>query len=173
MNTKVLDKIEQKYMKKLPKFKVGDTIAVHTIVREGSKQRIQIFRGIVLAIKGSGTRKTFTVRKISQGIGVEKIFPLYSPNIEKIEVIKRGSVRRSKIYYMRERIGKLAMKINEGQLSEKELAELEAEMKELEMDVEAAEAEADSEEENKSEAEATDAEEATEAAKQEKAEDNK
>ncbi|MCA9382823.1 50S ribosomal protein L19 [Candidatus Dojkabacteria bacterium] len=115
MNTELLTKIEKPFMKKAPKFQVGDTVAVYTIVREGSdKKRIQIFKGLVIAIKGSGTRKMFTVRKISAGIGVEKIFPLNSPNIEKIEVLRAGKVRRSKIYYMRDRIGKQAMKVDEG-----------------------------------------------------------
>ncbi len=110
MNTILLSKIEQGYLKEnLPAFSVGDTIKVHTKIIEGEKQRIQLFEGIVLAIKGSGTRKTFTVRRISNGIGVEKIFPLHSPNIAKIDVIKTGSVRRAKLYYMRERIGKKAM----------------------------------------------------------------
>jgi len=112
MNTQLLEKIEKPYMKKVRKFNVGDTVNVKTIVREGEKTRIQAFKGIVLAIKGSGTRKTFTVRKIAtNGIGVEKIFPLYSPNIESIELIKKGKVRRSKLYYMSSRVGKKAMKI--------------------------------------------------------------
>ncbi len=115
MDTKLLKTAEKDYMKKnIPVFDVGDTIAVHTIIREKDKQRIQIFRGIVIAIKNSGARRTFTVRRISSGIGVEKIFPLYSPNIKKIEFIKKGHVRRSKLYYMRNRIGKQAMKIKEG-----------------------------------------------------------
>ncbi len=120
MDTKLLNKIEKDYIKNdLPTFKVGDTIAVHNIIREGDKSRIQIFKGIVIAIKNSGSRKTFTVRKIaSNSIGVEKIFPLHSPNIKKIDIIKKGKVRRSKLYYMRNRIGKNAMKIKEA-ISEK------------------------------------------------------
>lgn len=112
----VITKIEKSYLKKAPRFEVGDTVSVHTIVREGDKQRIQIFKGIVLAIKGEGLGKTFTVRKISSGIGVEKIFPLHSPNIDKIEVLKSGKVTSSKIYYMRDRVGKRALKVAEGDM---------------------------------------------------------
>lgn len=118
MDTKILDKVENQFIKTdVPQFEVGDTIAVHTIIREGEKQRTQIFKGIVLAIKGSGTRKTFTVRKISSGIGVEKIFPIHSPNISKIEFIRKGKVKRSKLYFMRDRIGKRATKVAEGKVS--------------------------------------------------------
>ncbi|MBN1331403.1 50S ribosomal protein L19 [Candidatus Dojkabacteria bacterium] len=120
MDTDILNKAEQTYLKTdIPEFEVGDTIAVHTIIREKGKQRIQVFKGVVIAIKGSGTRKTFTVRKVATGgIGVEKILPLHSPNIKKIEFIKKGKVKRSKIYYMRKRIGKLATKISEGEMRE-------------------------------------------------------
>lgn len=114
MNEETIKKnVEEKYLKQHPTFGVGDTIAVSLVVREGDKKRIQIFKGIVLAMKGSGVSKTFTVRKISAGIGVEKILPFNSPNISSIEVLKRGAVRRSKIYYMRKRIGKKALKIEE------------------------------------------------------------
>jgi len=117
-----LTKIEKPFLKKAPRFEVGDTVAVHAIVREGDKQRIQVFKGIVLSIKGEGLGRTFTVRKISSGVGVEKIFPLHSPNIEKIEVLKSGKVTSSKIYYMRKRVGKRALKIDEGAMySEAEL----------------------------------------------------
>lgn len=110
MNTTLLNKVEKEYLKEgMPEFYVGDTLKVHTKIVEGEKQRIQIFEGIVIAMKGSGTRKSFTIRKMSQGIGVEKILPLHSPNIAKIEVVKHGSVRRAKLYYMRQRIGKQAM----------------------------------------------------------------
>ncbi len=118
MNTELLVKIEKPYLKKIDKFNVGDTIEVYNIVREGKKSRIQIFKGIVISMKGSGTRKMFMVRKISYGIGVEKIFPLYSPNIEKIVIVKRGNVRRAKLYYMRKRIGKKALKITDGEIQE-------------------------------------------------------
>lgn len=114
MKQEILKQIEAKYTKALPKFAVGDTVAVSTIVREGDKKRTQIFRGIVLAIKGAGLSKTFTVRKISAGVGVEKIFPVNSPNISDLKIIKTGSVRRAKIFYMRKRIGKKALKIKDG-----------------------------------------------------------
>lgn len=95
------------------KFNVGDIVRVHHRIQEGDKSRIQIFEGIVIAIKASGT-PTFNVRKIaSGGIGVEKIFPLNSPSITKIEVKKKGKVRRSKLYYLRDRIGKSAIKVKE------------------------------------------------------------
>src|SRR5690606_23444413 len=97
--------------KDLPEFAVGDNISVYNIIRDEGKSRVQIFKGLVIKRKGTGPSATFTIRKISDGIGVEKVFPLNSPNIEKIEVNKLGSVRRSKIYYMRDRIGKLAMKV--------------------------------------------------------------
>lgn len=118
MDTTLLKKVENKYLRKdLPEFEIGDTIAVHTIIREGEKNRTQVFKGIVLSIKGSGLDKSFTVRKISSGIGVEKTFPMNSTNIEKIEFIRKAKTRRSKLYYMRERIGKRATKISAGLMS--------------------------------------------------------
>lgn len=113
MNTILLEKIEKSFTKKIVKFQVGDTIAVHSVVREGDKQRTQIFKGIVIAIKNSGLRQTFTIRKISNGVGVEKIIPMHSPNIAKIEIVRTGKVRRSKLYFMRDRIGKRAMRIED------------------------------------------------------------
>lgn len=101
-------------LEKRPEVKTGDTVVVHTIIRDGDKKRIQKFQGIIISTKGSGNDKTFTVRKISYGVGVEKVFPLYSTNIEKIEILKHASVRRSKLYYMRDRIGKAAMKLKPG-----------------------------------------------------------
>ncbi len=92
----------------LPDFRPGDTVAVHVKVIEGEKERIQVFKGVCIAKKGSGINATFTVRKISNGIGVERIFPLHSPRIEKIEVIRPGKVRRAKLYYLRGRQGKAA-----------------------------------------------------------------
>ena len=115
MDSKLLEKVEEKYIRTdLPDFNVGDTITVAYKVRDekGGVRRVQNFKGLVLAIKNSGARKTFTVRKIAANeIGVERIFPLHSPNIESITVEQKGKVRRSKIYYMRKRIGKAAMKV--------------------------------------------------------------
>ncbi len=93
---------------KHPKFRAGDNVAVSYRIVEGVKERVQIFRGDVIQINGEGSTKTFTVRKISNGVGVERIFPLFSPNIVKLEVLKRGKVRRSKLYYLRGLVGKKA-----------------------------------------------------------------
>lgn len=89
-----------------PDFASGDTIAVHVRVIEGAKERIQVFQGVVISLKGPGVSRTFTVRKISNGVGVERIFPYHSPKIAKIEVKRRGRVRRAKLYYLRDRVGK-------------------------------------------------------------------
>jgi len=97
----------------IPEFHTGDTVAISVNVIEGEKERIQLFRGIVMGIKGSGISKTFRVRKISNGIGVERIFPINSPRIAKIEVVKHGSIRRAKLYYLRGLTGKAATKIKE------------------------------------------------------------
>jgi len=97
----------------IPEFHVGDTIGVSVNVFEGDKERIQMFKGIVMGIKGSGVSKTFRVRKISNGVGVERIFPVNSPRIAKVEVMKHGSVRRAKLYYLRGLTGKAATKIKE------------------------------------------------------------
>lgn len=94
-------------------FKVGDAVRVHAKVREGEKERIQIFSGIVIARKGSGIQESFTVRRISYGEGVERVFPLHSPNIEKIEVERESVVMRARMYYLRDRVGKEAMKVKE------------------------------------------------------------
>jgi len=94
--------------KKIPKFKVGDTIRIYTKIKEGGKERTQKFHGTVIKERGSGLRKTITVRRVSQGCGIERILPLYSPTITKIEVIRHGKVRRAKLYYLRERKGKRA-----------------------------------------------------------------
>jgi len=101
--------VEQQQMKKdIPDFRPGDTVSVHTKVVEGSRERIQVFEGTVIARKGSGLKETFTVRKISYGVGVERVFPVHSPRIDKIEVVKKGKVRRAKLYYMRKLRGKAA-----------------------------------------------------------------
>ena len=94
--------------KEFPKFRAGDTVAVDYIITEGEKSRIQQFRGDVIQIKGEGLTKTFTVRKISNAVGVERIFPMSSPSIDKITVVKRGKVRRSRLFYLRDRVGKKA-----------------------------------------------------------------
>ena len=92
----------------VPAFSPGDTVRVHVKIREGEKERIQLFSGIVIARRGGGIRETFTVRKISGGVGVERIFPLHSPIIDRIEVERKGAVRRAKLYYLRSRKGKAA-----------------------------------------------------------------
>lgn len=103
------DMVESEYLRDdIPDFRPGDTIKVHVRVVEGSRERIQIFQGVVISRKGGGTRETFNVRKISFGIGVERTFPLHSPIISSIEVITRGRVRRAKLYYLRDRVGKAA-----------------------------------------------------------------
>lgn len=105
----LIDLVEQEQMKKdLPVFGPGDTVRVHLKVVEGERERIQIFEGVVIARANGGIRETFTVRKISGGIGVERIFPVHSPMIAKIEVMRRGRVRRAKLYYLRKRSGKAA-----------------------------------------------------------------
>ena len=107
MNT--LDYLEMEQMREdIPDFKSGDTVKVHLRVREGDKERIQIFEGVVIKRKNNGLSSTFTVRKISFGIGVERVFPLHSPYIEKVEVLKVGRVRRAKLYYLRALKGKAA-----------------------------------------------------------------
>ena len=105
MNT--LDQLEAEQSKKeIPALRPGETVRVHVKVVEGEKERTQVFEGIVIRISGKGNRANFTVRKISYGIGVERIFPFHSPRVEKVEVIARGKVRRAKLYYLRERSGK-------------------------------------------------------------------
>jgi len=101
--------VEAQYRKTdIPEFAAGDTVSVHYKIKEGAKERIQQFQGVVLQRRNSGTAETFTVRKISGGIGVERIFPINSPNIDKIEVMRRGKVRRARLFYLRTKIGKAA-----------------------------------------------------------------
>jgi len=100
--------VEEQYKKEIPPFRVGDTVSVNMKIKEGEKERVQTFTGIVIGRKGSGTRETFMVRKISYGIGVEKVFPIQSPLIESIKVMKQGEVRRAKLYYLRGKKGKAA-----------------------------------------------------------------
>ncbi len=105
----VIDAMEKSGMvEDLPDFGAGDTVKVHVRVREGDKQRIQIFQGVIIGRSGGGIRETFRVRKISHGVGVERIFPLHSPILERIEVVRRGRVRRAKLYYLRDKKGKSA-----------------------------------------------------------------
>ena len=99
---------EEQLKKEIPQVKVGDTVRVHNRIVEGSKSRIQIYEGTVIAKRGSGISETFTVRRISYGVGVEKTFPIHSPNVEKVETIRHGKVRRAKLYYLRGRVGKAA-----------------------------------------------------------------
>lgn len=109
MNRNIIKEIEREQMKSdLTPFNVGDTVKVHLKVVEGKRERIQIFEGLVIKIQNGGINKTFTVRKISYGVGVEKTLPIHSPKIEKIEVVRRGKVRRAKLHYIRDRVGKKA-----------------------------------------------------------------
>jgi len=112
MSSELLRKIESKYLqrKEYPDFRVGYTVRVHYRIKEGDKERIQPFEGVVIRIRGSGAGKTFTVRRESFGVGIERTFPYYSPNIEKIEVVKIGKVRRAKLYFLRELKGKEAQR---------------------------------------------------------------
>jgi large subunit ribosomal protein L19 len=113
MSQQILELVEKSSLKgEKPEFHIGDTVDVHTRILEGEKERIQIFNGVVIAISGSGTRETFTVRRIVGGEGVERKFPIHSPKIAKVEVKRRGIVRRAKLYFLRDRIGK-AVKLRE------------------------------------------------------------
>ncbi len=91
-----------------PVFRIGDTVRVAVNIREGQRERIQMFEGTVIARKGSGVAETFTVRRVAYGVGVERVFPLHSPNVRKVDVVRRGKVRRAKLYYLRDRVGKAA-----------------------------------------------------------------
>lgn len=116
----VLKEITREQLKTdLPSFKVGDGVNVHTKVREGEKERIQVFAGIVIARKGHGIHETFTVRRISYGEGVEKVFPVHSPNIDKIVVDRESEVMRARLYYLRGRVGKKAVQVKERRTGDK------------------------------------------------------
>lgn len=116
----IIDKIEKEQLKdNIPDFNVGDSVKVHCLVKEGEKERTQIFAGLVIAKKGSGVNASFTVRKISYGEGVERVFPVHTPRIAKIEIISRGKVRRAKLHYLRERVGKRALLVKPADTSPK------------------------------------------------------
>ena len=107
--TEIMRSIESAQMKEAaPVFHVGDTVKVYGKIKEGNRERIQVFEGTVLKKQGGSSRETFTVRKVSNGVGVEKTWPMHSPNVERIEVVRRGKVRRAKLNYLRERVGKKA-----------------------------------------------------------------
>jgi large subunit ribosomal protein L19 len=105
--TNVIDRLEAGMVRTdLPRIAPGDTVKVHVKVKEGEKERIQVYQGVVISIRGGGMRTSFTVRKISVGVGVERIFPLHSPSIDHLEVLRSGKVRRAKLYFLREKLGK-------------------------------------------------------------------
>jgi large subunit ribosomal protein L19 len=100
--------VSEQLKKDVPVFEIGDTVKVHNKIKEGTRERIQLFEGTVIAKHNGGISETFTVRRISYGCGIEKTFPLHSPNVEKVEVVRSGKVRRAKLYYLRDRVGKSA-----------------------------------------------------------------
>ena len=105
----IIKNIEAAQLKaEVPEFKTGDTVRVHALIKEGNRERIQVFEGTVIKKQNGSNRATFTVRKLSNGVGVEKTWPLHSPNVEKVEVVRKGKVRRAKLYYLRDRVGKAA-----------------------------------------------------------------
>ena len=109
-----LELIQREQMKKdVTDFRVGDTVKVHTRVVEGGKERIQLFAGIVISMKGQGVGQSFTVRKISYGEGVERVFPVHTPRVTKVEIVKHGAVRRARLHYLRDRVGKEAVQVKE------------------------------------------------------------
>jgi len=106
---KLIKELEQAQMKEsVPSFNIGDTVRVHAKIIEGTKERIQVFEGVIFKRQGGGLRETFTVRRLSYGVGVEKTWPLHSPKVDRVEVVRRGIVRRAKLFYLRDRIGKAA-----------------------------------------------------------------
>ena len=105
----LIEKLDQQNMKEsLPQMNVGDTVRVHVKIKEGSRERIQVFEGTIIAKKHGGVEQTITVRRLSYGVGVEKVFPVHSPNIVDVQTVRRGKVRRAKLYYLRDRVGKAA-----------------------------------------------------------------
>ena len=109
MNAEIIKELEQAQLKEeAPKFRVGDTVKVHNRITEGDKSRVQIFEGTVIKKQGGSSRATFTVRKNSYGVGVEKTYPIHSPNVEKVEVVRSGKARRAKLFFLRDRTGKRA-----------------------------------------------------------------
>jgi large subunit ribosomal protein L19 len=120
MNAIINDITQEQLKSDRDHFKVGDGVRVHTRVKEGSKERIQVFSGVVIARKGSGIHETFTVRRISFGEGVERVFPVHSPSIEKVEVDRESVTMRARMYYLRDRIGKAANKVKEKRIYEKQ-----------------------------------------------------
>jgi large subunit ribosomal protein L19 len=109
MNFEIIKELEKEQLKaEVPQFATGDTVRVHNRIKEGTRERVQVFEGTVIKIQGGGARTTFTVRKISNGIGVEKTWPIHSPNVENVEVVRRGKVRRAKLFYLRGLSGKKA-----------------------------------------------------------------
>ena len=118
MSDFIFEKVESALLRKdHPKLAPGDTVKVHVKVKEGEKERVQLFQGTVIALKGGGIRASFTVRKIASGVGVERVFPLHTPTIDKLEVVRHGRVRRAKLYFLREKLGK------SGRLRERKTAE--------------------------------------------------
>ena len=104
----LIQELTKSQIKEMPQVQIGDTVKVHVKVKEGARERIQVFEGTVIAKKHGGIEETITVRRVSYGVGVEKVFPLHSPTIDKIETVRRGFVRRAKLYYLRDRVGKAA-----------------------------------------------------------------
>ena len=104
----IIKKIEDEQLREVAEFRIGDTVKVHNKIKEGNRERVQVFEGIVIKRQGGGNRETFTVRKNSNGVGVEKTWPVHTPLIEKVEVVRKGKVRRAKLFYLRDRVGKKA-----------------------------------------------------------------
>ena len=104
----LIKELTKSQLKEMPSVQIGDTVKVHVKVKEGARERIQVFEGTVIAKKHGGIEETVTVRRVSYGVGVEKVFPMHSPTIDKIEVVRHGAVRRAKLYYLRDRVGKAA-----------------------------------------------------------------